>query len=133
MFTLCILKSGKKCESQVVKKKWQEYKINYRNVCRKNVFYEKSVQNKNICDRDPLTNMQCHSFQSGRIGNASRNILSISISESENYYSLETKTTKQISVKLGKGGSFIARLPQLTLTVHRIYLAAHLIASFVCS
>lgn len=132
MFTLSILKSGKKCENQVVRKKWQEYKIIYRNVCRKNVFYEKSVQSKNICDRDPLTNMQCHSFQSGRIGNASRNTLSISISESENYYSLETKTTKQISVKLGKGGSFTARL-LLTLTVHRIYLAAHLIASFVCS
>lgn len=68
------------------------------------------MQNQNICDRDPLTDMQWHSFQSGRIGDASRNILSSSISESETDYSLEKKI-KQISMKPGKGGSFSITLP----------------------
>lgn len=60
-------------------------------------------------------------------------IFSVSLLVNKKIYSLETKTTKQISVKLGKGGSFTIRLPLLTFTVHRIYLAAHLMASFVCS
>lgn len=98
--------------------------------CRKNAFYEKSVQNQNICDRDPLTNMQWHSFQSGRIGDASRNILSISISESENYYSLETKNTKQISVKLRKGGSFSTRL---SIEIYSAYnLPGSTLNGFIC-
>lgn len=89
---------------------------------------EKAVQNQNICDRDPLTDMHWHSFQSGRIGDASRNILSSSISESETDYSLE-KNIKQISVKVDPSVShFLLKIP-----VHRLYLAAHLIASFVCS
>lgn len=70
------------------------------------LFMKKLVQNQNICDRDPLTDMQWHSFRSGRIGDASRNILSSSISESETDYSLGKKSIKQISMRPGKGGSF---------------------------